>query len=77
MFYFIFIILFYVCVFKKTNRDVVPPTFEAGYFHSRASEQELAPDGYDAQFSPPPPFEKRVWGGATLNWNISNPLKVI
>ncbi|PIA19167.1 hypothetical protein COEREDRAFT_37392 [Coemansia reversa NRRL 1564] len=54
----------------------VPPSAHLVYFPSHANELELSPDGYHADEAPPEPFSQRVWAGARIEFNISNPLRV-
>ena len=46
-------------------------------FPPRIPAQGLANDGYDKDWSPPLPFEFRMWAGGSLNFNHKNPLKVL
>ncbi|KAI9025184.1 hypothetical protein CLU79DRAFT_78749 [Phycomyces nitens] len=54
----------------------IPPTWHHVYFPPRTPEDELALDGYETDFFPPPPFVQRMWAGATLSWNTENPLRI-
>nr|KAJ3422548.1 hypothetical protein HK105_007604 [Polyrhizophydium stewartii] len=36
----------------------------------------LAADGYDADWSPPKPFTRRMWAGGVIEWQPHNPLRV-
>ncbi|KAL0095850.1 hypothetical protein F4703DRAFT_1939064 [Phycomyces blakesleeanus] len=53
----------------------IPPTWHHVYFPPRTPEDDLALDGYETDFFPPPPFVQRMWAGATLVWNTENPLR--
>ncbi|KAJ6630850.1 hypothetical protein B0H10DRAFT_1774250 [Mycena sp. CBHHK59/15] len=47
------------------------------FFHPRAPESQLRPDGTDAvEFCPPEPFTRRMWAGGHMSWNSKNPLRV-
>ncbi|KAJ3291266.1 hypothetical protein HK104_006209 [Borealophlyctis nickersoniae] len=54
----------------------LPPAYHFGFFPHRVPEKGLAPDGYDVDFSPPEPFNVRMWSGGSIEWNVDNPLKV-
>ncbi|KAJ3129166.1 hypothetical protein HK098_002407 [Nowakowskiella sp. JEL0407] len=54
----------------------IPPAFHLLLFPPRIPESQLASDGYEKEFSPPPPFSKRMWAGGNFTWNLNNPLKV-
>ncbi|RCH99281.1 hypothetical protein CU098_000621, partial [Rhizopus stolonifer] len=55
---------------------VIPPCWHHVYFPPRTQEHDLAHDGYETEFFPPPPFSQRMWVGARMTWNPSNPLKI-
>ncbi|KAI8853670.1 hypothetical protein BC829DRAFT_413590 [Chytridium lagenaria] len=55
---------------------VLPPSWHLLLFPPRIPESELAVDGYDKLFAPPPPFLKRLWAGAKYTWYPKNPLKI-
>lgn len=54
----------------------LPPGYHMAYFPPRIPEHLLAPDGYDKGASPPEPFVQRMWAGADVTWDQSNPLRV-
>jgi len=56
--------------------DELPPNWHLLFFHPQIKEKDLAFDGYEKTFSPPPPFDSRVWAGSTIQFNTSNPLKI-
>lgn len=43
-------------------------------FPPRTLERELAKDGYDADWSPPPPYIYRMWASGFLEWSYENPI---
>ncbi|TPX61921.1 hypothetical protein PhCBS80983_g00767 [Powellomyces hirtus] len=55
---------------------VIPPGFHLALFPPRIPEPSLAPDGYDADFSPPEPFIQRMWAGGSFEFNTDNPLRI-
>ncbi|KAF7309507.1 Pectin lyase-like protein [Mycena indigotica] len=58
-----------------------PPTLSSSlgsgahlaFFHPRNPETALRPDGTDAEFCPPG-FERRMWAGGRMSWNVQKPL---
>jgi hydroxyacyl-ACP dehydratase HTD2-like protein with hotdog domain len=46
------------------------------FFHPRNPEDDLRPDGTDADFCPPNPFTRRMWAGGSMRWDVQNPLLV-
>jgi hydroxyacyl-ACP dehydratase HTD2-like protein with hotdog domain len=46
------------------------------FFHLRNPESLLRPDGTDANFCPPAPFTRRMWGGGKIHWVPDNPLLI-
>lgn len=54
----------------------LPYGHHLAFFHTRKAEQRLRADGTDEEFSPPPPFTKRMWAGGRVTWNVNNPLLV-
>ncbi|TPX63715.1 hypothetical protein SpCBS45565_g06380 [Spizellomyces sp. 'palustris'] len=69
----------------STPRDPFA-TFPAGHplpsgchfalFPPRIPESDLAPDGYDTEFSPPEPYIQRMWAGGSFEFVPDNPLRV-
>jgi len=58
-------------LYKRGDR--VPPSWHLLYFHSLIHESNLAGDGYEKEFSPPSPFNHRMWAGSSLNFSPSQP----
>jgi 3-methylfumaryl-CoA hydratase len=46
----------------------LPPNWHLIYFPPRLTEAQLASDGYETKWQPPPPFNRRVWAGGRLRW---------
>jgi hydroxyacyl-ACP dehydratase HTD2-like protein with hotdog domain len=46
------------------------------FFHPRAPEVKLRPDGTENDFCPPAPFTRRMWAGGKIMWNNNNPLTI-
>ncbi|KAL1914297.1 uncharacterized protein VTP21DRAFT_9035 [Calcarisporiella thermophila] len=60
----------------KTPEKILPPNWHLLFFPPRLKESELAPDGYDTIYSPPPPYIQRMWAGGSVEFNTQNPLRV-
>lgn len=54
----------------------IPPCWHHIYFPPRTREVDLASDGYETDYFPPPPYSQRMWVGASMHWNQSNVLAV-
>ncbi|ORZ02578.1 hypothetical protein BCR43DRAFT_429678 [Syncephalastrum racemosum] len=59
---------------EPTPTKTLPSTYHHIFFPPRTYEHELAADGYETDFVPPAPFVKRLWGGAEMTYDVSNPL---
>ncbi|KIY43405.1 hypothetical protein FISHEDRAFT_10860, partial [Fistulina hepatica ATCC 64428] len=46
------------------------------FFTERIPERFLRSDSTDPAFSPPAPFERRMWAGGSFSWDNSLPLRV-
>jgi 3-methylfumaryl-CoA hydratase len=65
-----------VSVLEPLPGTLLPANWHLIYFPQRLQETELASDGYERDWQPPPPFERRVWAGGRLRWWPDNPLRV-
>ncbi|KAI8926024.1 hypothetical protein BC831DRAFT_400467 [Entophlyctis helioformis] len=54
----------------------IVPASHLTLFPPRVPEPLLAADGYDSDWSPPPPFVRRMWAGGVFEWDPANPLRV-
>lgn len=61
---------------EPTPGETLPPTYHHIFFPPRTYEHELAADGYETEFVPPAPYVKRLWGGAEMTYDVSNPLRM-
>ncbi|KNC97111.1 uncharacterized protein SPPG_07504 [Spizellomyces punctatus DAOM BR117] len=54
----------------------LPSGYHFALFPPRIPESDLAPDGYDTEFSPPEPYIQRMWAGGSFEFVPDNPLRV-
>ncbi|KAI8052127.1 HotDog domain-containing protein [Syncephalis plumigaleata] len=59
---------------RASSGTPLPLNWHLAYFPARLRESQLASDGYEPQWQPPPPFERRVWASGKLKWWPNNPL---
>eukprot|EP00842_Homolaphlyctis_polyrhiza_P004292 jgi/Hompol1/4864/HPOL_003967-RA len=61
---------------RNTDTDrAIHPGGHLLLFPLRAGERQLAADGYDAAWAPPPPHVQRMWAAGSVRWNPRNPLR--
>ncbi|KAJ3161941.1 hypothetical protein HDU88_007173 [Geranomyces variabilis] len=56
--------------------SAVPAGYHLALFPPRIAEPDLAPDGYDNDFSPPSPYIQRMWAGGSFSFNPGNRLRI-
>ncbi|RKP24983.1 HotDog domain-containing protein [Syncephalis pseudoplumigaleata] len=54
----------------------LPANWHLAYFPARLRESQLAADGYEPEWQPPPPFDRRVWASGRLKWWPANALRI-
>lgn len=56
--------------------DIIGPARHFVLFPNRVPANRLSADGYDDFCTPPHPFDKRMWAGGKMEWEIDNPLRI-
>ncbi|KAI9590936.1 hypothetical protein BDF19DRAFT_417852 [Syncephalis fuscata] len=66
----------FVDVLEPASGTPLPRNWHLAYFPQHLRETELASDGYESNWQPPPPFERRVWASGRMEWWPNNALCV-
>ena len=61
----------------SSQSDELPHVFYWTLFPPRIPQHRLASDGYDATWTPPAPYSKRMWAGGSIEWLPVNPLRLM
>ncbi|KAJ3332991.1 hypothetical protein HDU76_012334 [Blyttiomyces sp. JEL0837] len=54
----------------------LPRSWHLALFPKAIPEKNLANDGYDLDFVPPSPYERRLWAAGNIEWIRTNPLLI-
>ncbi|KAI9019838.1 hypothetical protein DFJ74DRAFT_621222 [Hyaloraphidium curvatum] len=60
---------------KFEEGSPLPPLWHLAYFIESKPTFGLSPDGHPKDIKPPPPFDVRMFAGANITFNTSNPLR--